>query len=54
MIVSAPNQGEFVRGCCASPAEGLIATLVDCSWLGGSPSCVDSAAPVAGLAKRSY
>jgi hypothetical protein len=27
-----------------------LATLVDCSWLGGSPSCVGRAAPAGGLA----
>jgi hypothetical protein len=31
VIVSAPNQGEFVRGHCGSSAECLIPTLVDCS-----------------------
>ena len=39
VIVSTPNQGDIVRGSCGSPAECQIPTLVDCSWLGGSPSC---------------
>ena len=45
---------EIVRGHTGDHCEGFLslprgilqlATLVDCSWLGGSPSCVDCAAP---------
>jgi hypothetical protein len=54
---------EFVIGDCFEPHRLIcerflslphgrtqLATLVDCSWLGGSPSCVGCAAPAEGLA----